>query len=108
MYEHDDNERSIIEEESLEGIISGLTEHYGVTEENIEGYRTVADGVSDIISLYTKSPDDMGNAYAGLKEKTEKTRDIFGEYLQRFQGRSGGACRIHKGMLQHSIAVLIQ
>ena len=89
MYEHDDNERSIIEEESLEGIISGLTEHYGVTEENIEGYRTVADGVSDIISLYTKSPDDMGNAYAGLKEKVEKTKDIFGEYLQKFQGRSG-------------------
>lgn len=80
MYEHDDSETAIIEEETLEGILGGLAEHYGVTEENIEGYRAVADGVSDIISLHAKTPDDMWDGYAGLKERVETTRDIFGEY----------------------------
>lgn len=89
MYDHDDNEGSIIEEDHLGDIISGLEEHYGAAEENIEGYRSVADGVSDIISLYTKEPDDMGNAYAGLKEKAEETRDTFGEYLEKYKARSG-------------------
>lgn len=88
MYEHDDSETAIIEEETLEGIMDGLAEHYGVTEENIEGCRAVADGVSDIISLHAKTPDDMWDGYAGLKERVETTRDIFGEYQQRFAGRS--------------------
>ncbi len=87
MYEHDDSETAVIEE-SLEGILSGLAEHYGVTEKNIEGCRAVADGVSDIKSLNAKILDDMGNRYAGLKERVEKTRDIYGEYQQRFEGRS--------------------
>lgn len=88
MYEHDDSETAIIEEETLEGILGGLAEHYGITEENIEGCRAVADGVSDIISLHAKTPDDMWDGYAGLKERVETTRDIFGEYQQRFAGRS--------------------
>ncbi len=88
MYEHDDSETAIIEEEHLEDTKSALEEHYRYTEENIEGYRAVVDGISDIKSLYAKTPDDMGNGYAGLKERIEKTKDIYGEYQQRFAGRS--------------------
>ncbi len=88
MYEHDDCETAIIEEEHLEDTKSALEEHYRYTEENIEGYRAVVDGISDIISLHAKTPDDMGNGYAGLKERVETTRDIYGEYQQRFAGRS--------------------
>ncbi len=88
MYEHDDSETAVIEEEHLEDTKSALEEHYRYTEENIEGYRAVVDGISDIISLHAKTPDDMGNGYAGLKERVETTRDIYGEYQQRFVGRS--------------------
>ncbi len=88
MYEHDDCETAIIEEEHLEDTKSALEEHYRYTEENIEGYRAVVDGISDIISLHARTPDDMGNGYAGLKERVETTRDIYGEYQQRFAGRS--------------------
>ncbi len=88
MYEHDDCETAIIEEEHLEDTKSALEEHYRYTEENIEGYRAVVDGISDIISLHAKTPDDMGNGYAGLKERIEKTKDIYGEYQQKYAGRS--------------------
>ncbi len=88
MYEHDDSETAIIEEEHLEDTKSALEEHYRYTEENIEGYRAVVDGISDIISLHAKTPDDMGNGYAGLKERVEKTKDIYGEYQHKYAGRS--------------------
>ncbi len=88
MYEHDDSETAIIEEEHLEDTKSALEEHYRYTEENIEGYRAVVDGISDIISLHAKTPDDMGNGYAGLKERVETTKDIYGEYQQKFAARS--------------------
>lgn len=42
-----------------------------------------------VISLYAKTPDDMWDGYASLKEWVETTRDTFGEYQKKFEGRSG-------------------